>query len=133
MSSILTGALSMGRRAAESRMTETVEVFERIESDDDDSLNPTFTETVEWTGSARLSISGGSTTTKEQAGQIVLVTRRELHLPVSAPGFVPGRYARVTASTVDPSLVGRVVRITSRPAAGQTTAHRYEVEEAVLK
>lgn len=132
MSGILSGALSMGRRAAENRMTEVFEVFERIETEDPITLKTTVTENPVLSTPGRLSIGNNATSAKEQGGQIALVTRRELHLPIAVPNLDPGLYARVTASAHDPNLVGRVVRISSRPAGGQTTARRYDVEEAIL-
>ncbi|WP_460801482.1 DUF6093 family protein [Microbacterium sp. GXF6406] len=128
--SILTGALTMGRRAAEMRMTDTVDVFSRVESEDPVTLKTTFVETKILTSIARLSIGTGSASSaREQGGQIAVVTRRELHLPVAVQNLDIGLYARVTASASDTNLVGRTVRIVARPAAGQTTAHRYDVEE----
>lgn len=48
----------------------------------------------------------------------------------AAPLVRPDHFCRVTASTVDPGLVGRVFRVKGSPQGGQVTAHRFPVEEA---
>ena len=48
--------------------------------------------------------------------------------PEIAPDVTVDTLWRVTASTVDPSLVGRVFRTKGLPQAGQVTAHRFPVE-----
>lgn len=127
---ILSGALALGRRAAEARMTETFQAFTRTETENDD-LKTVVVETTLWESPGRLRTGGGSSGSsgvRAQGKQLVVVTRREAHLPTSAPVLPPGTFLRVISSTVDPGIVGLVSRITSRPEGGQTTARRYEVE-----
>lgn len=67
---------------------------------------------------------------REAAGQLVGVQQLMVKVGVdSTPDVREGHFCRCTASTVDASLVGRVVRIAGWPQGGQTTSHRYPVEE----
>lgn len=68
---------------------------------------------------------------REQAGQLIGVQQLTVKVAVgSTPNVREGHFCRVTASTADVSLVGRVFRIAGWPQGGQTTSHRYPVEEA---
>ena len=54
----------------------------------------------------------------------------QVHVAVgAAPLVCADHFCRVTASVVDPGLVGRVYRVKGSPQAGQVTAHRFPVEE----
>lgn len=67
---------------------------------------------------------------REAAGQLVGVQQLMVKVAVgSTPNVREGHLYEVTASRVDPSLVGRVVRVTGEPQGGTVSNHRYPVEE----
>jgi hypothetical protein len=129
--SILHGALGMGRRQAEARFTETFTFFTTEEGEADPvTFEPTIIETPVATEiPGRFKVSNTQGRDVESGAQYPVVGRREVHVAVGAVDVLPGVFVRVTASTADEGLVGRVVRVADRPASGQVTAWRYPVEE----
>jgi hypothetical protein len=65
----------------------------------------------------------------EAGERMVMVTRFEVHLPVSAPQSAVGDVWTPTASAGDPQLVGRRFRVTSLMHKSHPTARRLAVEE----
>lgn len=66
---------------------------------------------------------------REQGAQVPASQDITIKVAVgSTPDVEVGHMWRCTASTVDASLVGRVMRTKGLPQGGQTTAHRYPVE-----
>ncbi len=128
--SMLGTALGMGRRAANARMTETVTVGRWTETRTTGSLDPTKTlaETY-YSGAARVKFPAASAVVRAPAGQQVVETNIVLSLPSGSAAVPTGALVKVTASTVDGSLVGRFFRVDGPAQAGQTTAHRYPVVE----
>lgn len=125
-----TGALGMGRRQAEARFTETFKAYTvaRVLGD-----NGEYTETEE---AVYASVSGRAkyptltVSEREQGAQVPASQDVEVHVAVGAtPNVVVNVLWRVTASTADPALVGRVFRTKGSPQSGQVTAHRYPVEQ----
>lgn len=129
--SVLTGALAAGRRQAEARFTETFTFYTSAEGDADPvTLDPTTVETVIASGIAgRLKFTTTEGLNPEVAGQYPVLGRREVHVAVGSVNVSPGVFARVTASTADAGLVGRVCRLAERPAGGQVTSWRYPAIE----
>ncbi len=128
--SILGGTLTLGRRMAESRMTETVTVgeFKRVRSPGSLDQVLTLVETF-YSGPARVKYPSASASVQDPAGQQLAETRVVVSLP-AASGVVPtGALVRVDASASDAVLVGRFFRVDGPAQAGQTTAHRYPVVE----
>ncbi|MDR7189778.1 hypothetical protein J2Y46_002604 [Microbacterium sp. BE35] len=127
---MIAGTLGLGRNWAQARFTETFTFYTESESTDPVTLNPTTVETVVASGVAgRLKFTNTDGRDVESGGQFPIVSRREIHVGVGTVSAAPGVLVRCTTSTVDPSLVGRVFRVSDRPQAGQTTAHRFPVEE----
>lgn len=122
--------LTYGRAMAESRMTETLQFFTSATEFDDATLNDATTETnVGATTVGRVKFGQSQGHDVEAGNQYPVVQRLEVHVPTGSRDVPVGTLVRVTASTADSLLVGNVYRVSERPAAGQTTAWRYAVEE----
>lgn len=123
-------ALGMGRRMAESRMTETVTVGRWENVRPTGSLDPvsTLVETF-YSGAARVKYPSASAVVKSPAGQQIAETNIVVSLPSSTRAVPTGAKVRVDSSAADTSLVGRMFRVDGPAQAGQTTAHRYPVVE----
>lgn len=127
----LAGVLKLGRRQAESRMTQTWRVGELVESTDPITFDPIQSFVAVYDGPGRLkSVQATSVSDREVGGQPVAMQVFELHLPSGTTGITPDMRAICDDSPEDASLVGRVVRVKGFPAAGQTTAARFSVEES---
>lgn len=129
--SILHGALAMGRRQAESRMTETFKVFtESSVLNESTGLYVMAEVTVYASVAGRVKYPSMVVQEPSQAGQVLAVQDVHIHTAVgSTPLAVVGTLWRCTASVVDSGLVGRVFRTKGKPQAGQVTASRVPVEE----
>jgi len=126
--SFVLSTLALGRRMAAIRFTETVEFF--TEALSDTTFPPTKVETVVAAGvPARVKITSSVVSEKDIAGQAPAVMQREVHVPVGSVAVGPSVFVRVTASTADPGMVGRVFRTGMRSGVGQVTVWRYPVEE----
>ena len=127
--SMLMKAVGMGRSLANKRMTETVTIglFQMVT--DPATLKPTRTVvTQRYSGPARVKYPASAVTDANQA-TLVAVQRVEVSIPSGSTQCFEGDEVVVTASTVDPLLVGRVYTVKGSADAGQTTAARYPVEE----
>lgn len=124
------GVLGMGRRMAESRMTEKVTVGKYEMARPPGSLDPVITlvETY-YSGKARVKFPTASAAVQATAGQQVVETSIVVSLP-SAAALVPtGAFVVVEGSLANPNLVGRRFRVSGPGQSGQTTADRYPVVE----
>lgn len=123
-------ALEMGRRMAESRMTDQCEVARSGEKVWDES-------TGEWVAPA-LVVHAGRCRVKhattmgsrdvEAGSQLVGVSLTEVHLPVAADGVESGDVVTITASATRPEQVGRKFVVVAKFDGSQTTALRFRVE-----
>lgn len=128
--SFVLSALGLGRRLSEQRFTETVTFFTVARDEDPVTLQPVDVETVVAAGvRARLKVTSAVVSERQVAGQAPAVMQRELHVPVGSVAVGPSVFVRVTGSTADPGMVGRVFRTVMRSGVGQVTAWRYPVEE----
>jgi hypothetical protein len=127
----LAQALPLLRAQAVSRFTETFAFFMTEEGPvDPETFEPTVIETPVATGVAgRVKMAAVQGQDVESGGQYPVVTRLEVHVAVGAVEANPGVFVRVTGSTADASLVGRVFMISEPPSAGQVTAARWPVRE----
>lgn len=124
-------ALARGRAAAEALMVDTVTITRTTGSttDPDTGVVTPTTATV-YSGRAKIQQSESPTGEFKNLGEAsVLVVRLELHLPVSAAGVLVDDVVAVTASVLDPDLVGK--RLVIRSVAHKTflTARRCDVTE----
>jgi hypothetical protein len=131
--SILTGALTMGRTMAESRMTDAVLIRrkdgEPVLNETTGDLEQTY-ETV-YSGVCRLVLRSGVVRDVDAASQLLGVQRPELHVPVWGTADIRNDDEfELTASVGDPGLVGLSgVVVGMFPHTG-STARRLPVEVA---
>lgn len=129
--SLLGGTVAMGRAFIESTFTETVE-FYRVSGTavDPETLNEVETKVVVYTVPARVKYASMIVAEKRGAGEVIGSQSVTVSVAVgSTPTVNTDFFCKVTSSTVDTSLIGRVFRVKGFPQAGQVTAHRYPVEE----
>ncbi len=128
--SALTGTLRMGRSMAESRFTETFKVFyETKVLNESTGLYEDTEVTVHDDVPGQFKFPTLTVREREQGGQVPAIQDVLIKVGVgSTPDAEVGHFWRCTASTVDSSLVGRVVRTKGLPQAGQVTSWRYPVE-----
>jgi hypothetical protein len=127
--SFVLSALGLGRRMAAQRFTETVTFF-TVARDQDENLQPIDVETVVAANvPARVKVSSSVVSEKSIAGQAPATMQREVHVPVGSVSVGASVSVRVTASTADPGMVGRVFLTGMRSGVGQVTVWRYPVTE----
>lgn len=129
--SILAGALRAGRAQAESRFTETLTFYTSTVTQNPDTLIDTVTETaIHAAIPGRIKYPTSTVSESSAVGQVFAAQDVQAHVAVgSATNVRADHFCRVTASTVDPGLVGRVYRVKGSAQSGQVTAHRFPVEE----
>lgn len=121
--------LEIGRRQTESRMTELVGFYGLFVEEDPVSGQPLTGENkLSGLVPARLRVSVSEPRDAEVAGQLPVVDRLEIHVPVGSADFGPDVMIIVVSSSVDEGIVGKRFRIRSAPTKGQVTAWRYPVE-----
>lgn len=118
------------RAHALSRMTQTWRIGTLTEGTDPITNDPIQTLDVVYDGPGRFKAGVWTTSEPEPGGQPIAQQSAELHLPSGTVGVEVDMRAVCDACPEDPALVGRVLRIKGRPAAGQTTAARFPVEDA---
>lgn len=129
--SIQAGALRMGRRLANSTFTETV-IVGRFEEQTDPSTGDAVKALVgdpTYSGPGRIKYPSLAVNSTVSASQPMGEQLPVLKVPSGSAVAARGEEVHVTASTVDDGLVGRVYRINGNPQLGQTTAHRYPLED----
>lgn len=112
-------------------MTETVEAGQYEESVNTDTLVTERTLLTEsYSGIGQIKYPSLTVSERNAGGQQVAATSPVLKIPTdSGLDIREGHLVRVTASTIDGSLVGREFRVAAWPQSGQVTAHRYPLEE----
>lgn len=127
---ILGGVLGMGRAQASQRFTETFKVFRVTQVLNETTGLYVDTEVVVYASVAgQLKFPSLTVREREQGAQVPAVQDILIKVAVGSTPLVQIDHLwRCTASTVDVSLVGRVVRTKGLPQAGQVTSHRYPVE-----
>lgn len=124
-------ALSMGRRAAESRMLDEINVTrEGDEVWDEDMGQYVPGLEVLYSGKARVKSSGATGREVDAGSLVVTIGQLEVHVPVGAPLFAPNDVVEVTASPTRPDQVGRRFHVVRPFDGSQTTSVRYRVESA---
>ena len=128
--SLYSGALGMGRRQAEARFTETFTAYKVSNVLNESTGEYVPTEVPLYSGVlGRMKYPTLTVSEREQGAQVPAVQDVEIHVAVGAtPNVVVNVLWRITASTVDAALVGRVFRTKGEPQSGAVTAHRYPVE-----
>lgn len=120
------------REQADARMTEMVKAGTYVDGTDEETGDPTRTIVdVLYEGRARVRYSANAVRSDDRVGLVFASQDATVSIPTAAQTRIPdGAAIEVTASTVDPVLVGRIFTVDGAPAMGQTTAHRYPVTES---
>lgn len=84
---------------------------------------------LKYAGKAKVQTTDTIGDAKEAEERIVMRTRFEVHLPMSAPAAAVDDVWRPTASVLDPELVGRRFRVVSLLHKSFMTARRITIEE----
>lgn len=124
-------ALLAGRDLAEELM---IDAGELRGPDVKGPLGPdrTYTPTpgpLKYTGKAKMQTTDTIGDPKSAAERVVMRTRFELHLPMSAPAAAVDDVWTMTSSVLDPELAGRRFRVVSLLHKSFMTARRITVEE----
>lgn len=112
-------------------MTQTWRIGTLVEDTDPVTFDTIQTIDPVYDGIGRFK-AGGSVSEPTPGGQPIAQQSAELHVPSGTTGIEVDMVAVCDAAPDDPSLVGRVVRIKGRPAAGQTTSQRHPVGDEGL-
>ena len=124
-------ALSLGRRAAESRMLDSVSVSRAGERTWDEETGEYVDGTVSvYSGKARIRHATTAGDAVDAGSQLLVVGRLEVHVPVGTTDFEPGDEITVTACPTRPAQVGRVFSVVAPFDGSQTVALKYRVEVA---
>lgn len=122
--------LYRGREMANARMSETVTVGIFEDGTDETTGDPTrVLVQSRYTGKGRIRWGSRGVTNANAPAMPVTVQEPYLSVPFGTARFFDGDEVHVDASTSDPILVARVFSIQGDAAAGQTSAHRYPLEE----
>jgi hypothetical protein len=124
-------ALARGRAAALALMVDTVTITRvtGTTTDPDTGVVTPTTSTV-YTGTAKIQQGAVPLGEPKDLGEAsILVVRLEVHLPVSATGVLADDVVTVTASALDPDLVGKRFVIRSVAHKSFLTARRCDVSE----
>ena len=124
-------AVAAGRRAANSRMSESVTVTTAAPGTTMDESTGTYPDiiTSHYAGIARIKYPTLTVSEKTPVGQTLAAQDVTLHLPVGLASQVRvDDVVTVTYSSVDPDLIGRTFRIKGLGQAGQVSASRFPVE-----
>lgn len=84
---------------------------------------------LKYAGKAKIQTTDTIGDAKQAAERIVMRTRFEVDLPMSAPAAAVDDVWRPTASVLDPELVGRRFRVVSLLHKSYMTARRLTIEE----
>jgi hypothetical protein len=119
------------RAAAESMMTDTAEVYGlAVKTWVEETSSYDEVAALVWSGKCRLKLQDVQTREVDAQGQALIVQSAVVSFPVAADTVFPKDYTvTLTASEMDPALVGKTVRITGPHAQTYATARRYPVEE----
>ncbi len=129
--SAVTTALSMGRRMAESRMTDACTVTRAGAKVWNESQGEwTVTTVTAYSGKCRVKHPSAVPRDVEAGSQLLTVGQLELHLPVGSVMLQPDDLVSVTGSDTRADQVGREFRVLAPFDGSQTTAVRYRIEVA---
>lgn len=125
-------ALARGRAAAEALMVDAGELRgpdTRGPFNQSTGLYPVIPGALKYSGMAKIQTTDTMGNRGDAAERVIMTTRFELHLPMSAPAAEVDDVWTCTASELDPQLVGRRFRVASLVHKSFLTARRTAVEE----
>ena len=120
-----------GRAAAEALMVDTCTITRSGEpTTDPDTGEVDDNPTTVYTGRCKVQQQAVQSRPQTPGEAAVQMVRREVHLPVATSGGIRvGDLITITASVLDPDLVGRKLRVRDEHAKSYATARRLGVEE----
>lgn len=124
-----------GRRAAERLMVDAVIITRRAPltypdtTTDGDTGKVTPNLTTVYTGPCKVQAAAASGSPTQVGEAELMASQLELHLPMSVTGVSADDVATITASAVDPDLVGRKFTIRAPMHASFKTARRLPLQE----
>lgn len=125
------GVLSMGRRMAESRMTDACTVTRAGPPVwNEDTGENEASVVVVYSGPCRVKHPTTMGRDADAGSHLVVVSQTEVHLPLGAVGVLAKDTLKVTGSATRPDQVGRLFTISAPFDGSQTTALRFRVEVA---
>lgn len=83
------------------------------------------------TGPCRVQADTESGSQQTVGAAVVLMARKELQLPISAPGLKEGDRVTITVAAYDPALEGKVYAVRDVPAKSEASARRVTIVEVV--
>ncbi len=119
-----------GRAAAEALMADAVTIQRRTgETTDPDTgvVAPTYATVYAGKAKVQAAQFSGSPSTVGEAE--LLIAQMQVHIPMSATGVTSDDLVTVTASALDPELVGKTFRVRGASHKSYLTARRYSVIE----
>lgn len=122
--------LARGRAAAERLMQDTCTIRRVTGSATDPDtgvITPTYA--TLYSGQCRVQQSSGQATQQDAGQDYLLMLRLEVQVPMSVTGLRPADEVLLTASLLDPDLVGRTFLIRDLAHGTHKTARRVGVEE----
>lgn len=130
--------LSAGKRAAEAGMLDTWAIGSDLGwayDPDADGGNGADVQTVDplFETVGRMKVSTTQVRETQAGERTVAESRRELHIPTDSPAVPTNAVAQCTAvhPTSDPTMLGKIVRLSGAVVGSQTTARRLEVVEVL--
>jgi len=125
------GALSMGRKLAESRMTDTCKITRAGSQVFNEATGEYTSSTVTvYSGPCRVRQPTSSARDVDAGSQLLAVGQLELHVPVSVAGVHADDAVEITKSATRTEQAGRKFTIIAPFDGSQTTALRFRVEAA---
>jgi len=125
-------ALQAGREFAEEQMADTVELRGPDVRGPINEATGQYTYTpgaLKYSGKAKVQTTDTIGNREDAGERIVMVTRFEVHLPISAATAAVDDVVTIIASEHDPELVGNRFRVASLTHKSFPTARRLAVEE----
>lgn len=111
-------------------MTETITVGRFTDGvAEDGSPTRVLDGDAKYTGKARIRLASREVTNAQGPGDPVAVQEPFLSVPFGTVRLFEGEQVLCTTSSSDPLLVDRMYDITGSAQAGQTSAHRYPLDE----
>jgi hypothetical protein len=121
-------ALARGRAAAEALQVDACVIKRRTgETTSGGVITPTWS--TLYTGKCRIQTRQLEGQGRDVGEAYVVLERREIQLPITATGLQEGDQATITASALDPDLVGRVYTIRTVTSKTHLTSRRAEIIE----
>lgn len=120
-----------GRRAAEALMVDACVIRAPATfgpMDPDTGERPETPGAVAYSGKCKVQTYEAHESTPESGDHVYSVQRASLHIPATVDIPV-GHLATITASVLDPNLVGRVFRVSAVLHKSMATANRLQVDE----